>query len=383
MQKAGFSQVEALSIAPSTQGLTTFTLSSSYLLDSRLTHFPSKFSTFPLSTFEPCEPALRLRAPLATFAATKKKYKPVAKKVRPMLADLPERYRIIQNIVGDPLATMPTLSTHPPPFKPTGRYTEDRKLIIDKAHLGDFLWPAERDLMHHFMCLHQDGFAWHDSERGHFREDYFPPVEMPTVPHKPWIVRNLPIPPGIFDQVCKKIQHKIDAGIYEPSNSSYRSRWFCIVKKDGTSLRLVQSLEPLNAVTIAHSGVPLITEQLVKQFAGRSCGVMLDLYIGYDQRTLAESSRDYTTFQSPFGALRLTTLPMGWTNSVPIFHDDVTHILRPEIPHITVPYIDDVPIKGPRSCYQRDDGTYETIESNPDIRRFVWEHFQGLNRIVQ
>jgi hypothetical protein len=97
--------------------------------------------------------------------------------------------------------------------------------------------------MHHFMCLQQDGFAWNDSQRRHFREDFFPPVEMPTVPHKPWIVRNLPIPPGIYPQVCKEIQRKIDAGIYEPSNSSYRSRWFCVVKKDGTSLRLVQSLE--------------------------------------------------------------------------------------------------------------------------------------------
>jgi len=132
-----------------------------------------------------------------------------------------------------------------------------------------------------------------------------------------------------------------------------------------------------------HSGVPLITEQLVEQFAGRSCGAMLDLYIGYDERALVESSRDYMTFQSPFGALRLTTLPLGWTNSVPIFHDDVTHILRPEIPHTTMPYIDDVPIKGPQSCYQRDDGTYETIELNPDILHFIWEHFQGLNRIIQ
>ena len=41
----------------------------------------------------------------------------------------------------------------------------------------------------------------------------------------------------------------------------------------------------------------------------------------------------------------LTTLPMGWTNSVPIFHDDVTHILQPEIPHVTQPYIDDVPVR--------------------------------------
>jgi hypothetical protein len=74
---------------------------------------------------------------------------------------------------------------------------------------------------------------------------------------------------------------------------------------------------------------------------------------------------------------------MGWTNSVPTFHDDVTYILRPEIPHLTIPYIDDVPIKGPRSYYLLPDGTFETIPENSGIRRFVWEHFQGLNRIVQ
>ena len=85
----------------------------------------------------------------------------------------------------------------------------------------------------------------------------------------------------------------------------------------------------------------------------------------------------------PFRALRLVTLPMGWTNSVPIFHEDVTYILRDEIPHVTVPYIDDVPVKGPKSRYIDQDGNYETIPQNPNIRRFVWEHFQNLNRVVQ
>ena len=110
---------------------------------------------------------------------------------------------------------------------------------------------------------------------------------------------------------------------------------------------------------------------------------MFDLYVGYDERTLAESSRDLTTFQTPFGALRLVTLPMGWTNSVPIFHDDVTFILKDEIPDVTVPYIDDVPIKGPKSSYILPDGSYERIPENSGIRRFVWEHFQNLNRVVQ
>lgn len=311
------------------------------------------------------------------------KYKPVALKTKPVIGELPAEFRILREIVGDPLKDMPKLLVNPPDFIPTGRYTQERKERIDDRHKGDFLWEGERKLMHHFMMLQNEGFAWEDQERGRFREDFFPPIDIPVVPHKPWVLKNIPIPPGLYPEVCRIIKTKIEAGVYEPSNSSYRSRWFCVLKKDGKSLRLVHSLEPLNEVTIAHSGVPPATETLAAQFAGRACGGMLDLYVGYDERTLSESSRDLTTFQTPFGALRLVTLPMGWTNSVPIFHDDVTFILQPEIPDVTVPFIDDVPIKGPASRYQNSDGTYETIKGNSGIRRFVWEHFQNLNRVIQ
>jgi hypothetical protein len=162
------------------------------------------------------------QTPLSVLAA-KKKYKPVALKIQPIMTELPERFRITRNILGDPLDTLPTLPKPPEPFRPHGRYTLERKEYIDNAHPSDFLWPIER--------------------------------------------------------------------------------------------------------------------------------------------ALAESSRDFTMFQMPFGALRLTTLPMGWTNSVPIFHADVTHILRPEMPHLTVPYIDDVPVKGPHSYYQDYNRAYETIEN--------------------
>jgi hypothetical protein len=118
----------------------------------------------------------------------------------------------------------------------------------------------------------------------------------------------------------------MDASVFEPSNSSYRNHWFTVLKKDG-ALHWVELLEELNTVTIVHSGVPPFTEQLAKQFAGRACTGMMDLFVSYDEHAIAESSCNLTTFQSPFGALRLTTLPMGWTNSVLIFHDDVTHIL--------------------------------------------------------
>jgi hypothetical protein len=213
--------------------------------------------------------------------STKKKYKPVALKVKPHIRTLPDKFRIIQRIIGDLLKDLPTLPTNPPTFKPTGRYTEERKEIFDKINAG-FLLPSERAFLHYFMMVHTNAFTWEMSERGHFREDFFPPVDIPVIPHKPWVQRNSHIPPGLYDKFCQLVKDKINAGVFKPSNSSYRSRWFCVVKKDGKSLRIVQSLEPLNEVTIAHSGVPPFTEQLAEQFAGRACNSILDLYVGYD-----------------------------------------------------------------------------------------------------
>ena len=119
---------------------------------------------------------------------------------------------------------------------------------------------------------------------------------MPMILHKPWIVCNLPILLGIYNNVCVVIQKKIDAGVFEPSNSSYRSCWFCVVKKDGTLLRMVQLLELLNMVTIVHSGVLPFTEQLVEQFAGRACGTMLDLFFEYDEPLkLSQKTPEFVT----------------------------------------------------------------------------------------
>ncbi|KAJ3990915.1 hypothetical protein F5050DRAFT_1582270, partial [Lentinula boryana] len=73
---------------------------------------------------------------------------------------------------------------------------------------------------------------------------------------------------------------------------------------------------------------------------------------------------------------------MGWTNSLQIFHGDVTYILQPEIPEYTIPYVDDVNIRGPATRYELPNGGYETIPENSGIRKFLWEHLQNLNRIL-
>ena len=112
-----------------------------------------------------------------------------------------------------------------------------------------------------------------------------------------------------------------------------------LIKKGGISICIVHSLEPLNTVTFAHSGDLPHMEHITEQFAGHACRGNLDLYVGYNECTLDKQSCDFTTFQTPFGAMHLVTLLMGWMNSVSIFHDDVIYILQPEILHTTIPYI--------------------------------------------
>ena len=91
---------------------------------------------------------------------------------------MPSRFRIVREIKGDPLAEMPKLSPNPPDYEPVGRYTQERKEQFDKIHKGKFLLPEERKLMHHFMMEQSYGFAWNETERGQFREDFFPPIDI-------------------------------------------------------------------------------------------------------------------------------------------------------------------------------------------------------------
>ena len=245
------------------------------------------------------------------------KYKPVHLKVRPQLAPMPEEFRVQRNITGDPLAELPELSPNPPEYSPGERYTLERKEVIDKNHSEDFLWPEERKLLHHFMIVQEKGFAWCAEEGGNFRTDFFPPIKFPVLPHTPWVEKNIPIPPGIYEEVCKILKDKIAAGVYEPTTSSYRSRWFMVLKKDGKSLRLVHSLEALNRVTIQHSGIPPGTAEIASSFSGRACLGMLDIWVGYDERLIDEKSR--TILRSRLHLVLIVWLNYQWVGQT-LFH---------------------------------------------------------------
>ena len=125
-----------------------------------------------------------------------------------------------------------------------------------------------------------------------------------------------------------------------------------MLKHDSKTLRLVHNLQPLNAVTIWDSSVPPFVEHLAKSFGGYAVYSMMDLFAGYNQRPSHVDSGDMTMFNSPLRPHHLTTLPMGHTNTVQIYQADMAFILPDKIPHHTMPFIDDLPVKSETSWYQ-------------------------------
>jgi hypothetical protein len=307
-------------------------------------------------------------------------YKRVDKKVRPVSGTFPQEALVRRKIPLDPLLSLPPLTHYPPNFTPTTHLTEERMKLIN-VNEENFLWPEEEKLFKHILCLNEKTLAFEDKDRGILKNSYFSDYIMPTIDHYPWEFKNIPIPPGIRDKVIDLLKGKIDAGVYEGSQSAYRCRWFCVLKKNGT-LRIIHDLQPLNKVTIRDAGLLPIIDDFVEPFAARQCYTVFDLFWGYDARIVHPVSRDLTAFYTPLGLLRLTCLPMGYTNSPAEFQKCMTFVLQDEIPDVANIFIDDLPIRGPATQYQDGNGNPETLSDNIGIRRFIWEHAEDVHRVM-
>ncbi len=121
------------------------------------------------------------------------------------------------------------------------------------ANQDQFLWSKEEKLFKHVLVLNEQTLPYEEKDHGTFSQEYFSDYIMPVIPHTPWEFKNIPIPPGIRQKVIEFLKSKINAGVYEASQSSYCSRWFCILKKSG-ALRLIHDLQPLNKITIQDAG---------------------------------------------------------------------------------------------------------------------------------
>ena len=140
-----------------------------------------------------------------------------------------------------------------------------------------------------------------------------------------------------------------------------------MLKKDKQLLWVVFDLQDLNRVSIQDVAILPFIEILAEQFSGVGIYINLDFDIAFNQCKIDPESRNMTTFNTPLRTFRLIVLPMGYTNSLQIMHNNVAFMLQDKIEGCVSVYIDDAGIKGPKTRYQAKDGSYEMMPDSDSI----------------
>lgn len=257
---------------------------------------------------------------------------------------------------------------------PKGTRLTDQRLEEVMKQIGDRFTPLEKALFREILYRREAALGWDWLDTGKIKSVVAPDYEIRTVPHSAWQAKSIPVPLGMMDKFLKVLRIRIEKGILEESHAAYRNAWFIVKKKDG-GLRLINSATKLNAVTIRDAWMPENCDEFSADFAMCSLVTLVDLFSGYDQTALAVASRDFTTFATPLGLLRMTTLPMGATNSVAHFCRVVGRILYDLMPDVARPFVDDIGIKAPKTKYNGE-------ESFPGIRRYVYEHLVNVDKTL-
>ncbi len=312
---------------------------------------------------------------------SKKKYKPVHRKHRPVPTYMPnpevQYFREIPTPIPISLPLEP-IDYHRLSFG-SRVMLERLELMLEKIKPG-ILSKEEIDLLAFVVVQHESAFAFDYAEKGSFSQEYYPDYEIPTIEHVPWQSKLITIPAAIVDDVRREIISNEALGQFEPTTSSYRSSLFAVAKKPGSVLpvHLVMDLQELNSVTIQDSSLPPNLNEFAESFVGYALYGLYDLFSGFDACWIAKKSRPLLAFHSLAGARQQCTLSQGYTNAVQEFQRRVQHALKRLIEQqIADNFVDDCGVKGPTSRYNN-----EPIPGNPNIRRFVWEYIERLDMFL-
>ena len=300
-------------------------------------------------------------------AAVHTKYKTVAKKVKPVATQLPfDTDDHIKQAEKEPSLRESRKIGH--------KFTKE---TLDNLKIGgdDFLTEPEKKKFQDMLSMHGKAFASSPDEIGCVQPSVVAPMVIFTVPHVPWDLKPIPVPRALLPKLVELLKEKTRMGILEPSMAPYSNRWFTVPKKSG-ALRFIQDMQSANKVTIRNKGSGPIVDEVAEAFAGHAIYSIGDLYSGYDQFQLAAESRDLTTMKTPLGLVRMCTLPQGATNSVAHMQSAMNQILRGFVPEKTIPFVDDIPIKGCEEN-QRD----LTLHSD-GCRAFVSNHIHDVAQIL-
>ncbi|GBG72289.1 hypothetical protein CBR_g11217 [Chara braunii] len=302
------------------------------------------------------------------YTTNVQKYKPIGKKAKPVSIlvetsreEVMEKEEEILRVLRERRAT-------------EGHRIPDDVADTMKITVEGFLTPEETQLIRKACQEFHLAFAFNDHHKGRLDAKLVPPVRIHTVQHKCWNDKGSAYEFGIAAEVTDLLRAEINSFVAEPTASPYTNKWF-VFRKPNKTLRWIQDVQKLNAVTIGDTGSLPQTDLLAESHAGRSIYSLVDLYSGYDQLPLDARDRRYTAMHTPVGQLQMQVTPMGFTNAVAEAQRRMLAVTGDMFPEKCEPYIDDNHVKGAR--YK------DETEVEPGVRKFVWDHLQDIKDLLQ
>ncbi len=88
------------------------------------------------------------------------------------------------------------------------------------------------------------------------------------------------------------------------------------VKKEKDVYQLINTVIPMNRVSIRDANLSPSIDDFAKAFTRCQITSLIDFFLEYNQITLDEASRNMTAFMTPISLLQMTMIPQGATNLV-------------------------------------------------------------------
>jgi hypothetical protein len=164
---------------------------------------------------------------------------------------------------------------------------------------------------------------------------------IPLTDDMPVCKKQYPLPYAARDALSERVTEFLDAGIIQPSNSSYNSP-VCMVKKKDGSWRLCVDFRELNEKILADPfPLPRIDEML-EQFRGCEYLSTGDLFWGFYHVKVKPQDTYKLAFTTDQGRFEFIHLPMGLKTSPAVFQRLMNMAFQDYLKLFTLIYMDDV-----------------------------------------